>query len=132
MPPIVCFSAIIEHLVQSAVGAGDVEADSNGQVLGGAHSFIEHHVSLRPSEAYGDIGRGGAGESDAGIGGINTTYAHTTHDASTKFVHHAAADSGSFPRAIRVPSASHVSLHCICALASAMAEKCNEWWPPIH
>ena len=37
-----------------------------------------------------------------------------------------------FRRAIRVPSASHVSLHCICALASAMAEKCNELWPPIH
>ena len=58
----------------------------------GAHTVIEHHASLGPSEAYGDSGRGGAGEeSDAGIG-ISTTYAHITHDASTKVVHHAAAD----------------------------------------
>ena len=47
-----------------------------------------------PVKRNGDQGRGGAGgESDAGIG-ISTTYAHTTHDASTKVIHRAAADSG--------------------------------------
>ena len=57
--------------------------------MGGAHTVIERHTSdpVKRMETVGD------GESNASIG-VSTTYTHTTRDASTKAVHHAAADSG--------------------------------------